>query len=127
MGVCLGQSTAVGIGGDPFNGASFIDVLEKLEDDAGEEMAECTSTPVLASTASCLQHHAVRQSLLFAVGVVWLVLGLPMSPRARERAKTPGSRTTGCRRGFICGNGAIIMGGKGAAKSRRSKTFRFYI
>jgi len=33
----LGVSTCVGIGGDPINGTSFIDVLEMFEDDARTE------------------------------------------------------------------------------------------
>jgi succinyl-CoA synthetase alpha subunit len=33
----IGQSTAVGIGGDPINGTSFLDVLRMFEDDSGTE------------------------------------------------------------------------------------------
>lgn len=33
----IGQSTCVGIGGDPINGASFIDVLEEFENDPETE------------------------------------------------------------------------------------------
>jgi succinyl-CoA synthetase alpha subunit len=33
----IGQSTAVGIGGDPINGTSFLDVLRMFEEDTGTE------------------------------------------------------------------------------------------
>lgn len=34
----LGQSTCVGIGGDPLNGTSFIDILERMEQDPQTEV-----------------------------------------------------------------------------------------
>ena len=35
--VGLGQSTAIGIGGDPINGTDYIDLLEMFQNDAGTE------------------------------------------------------------------------------------------
>ena len=32
-GLCIGQSTCVGIGGDPVNGSSFVDILRLFEED----------------------------------------------------------------------------------------------
>ena len=98
----LGQSTAVGIGGDPVKGTEFIDVLEMF----------------LADPETDVDHHDRRDRRLGRGG------RRPSSSsarprraaRSRWRASSPASTAPpGRRMGHA---GAIISGGKGKAEDK---------
>jgi len=93
----MGQSTCVGLGGDPIVGTSFIDLLQRFQDDPATEsilmMGEIGGTAE-EEAAAYVREHVTKPVAAFIAG----------------RTAPPGKRMGHA--------GAIISGGKGTAAEK---------
>jgi succinyl-CoA synthetase alpha subunit len=94
----IGQSTCVGIGGDPINGSNFIDILTLFRDDP-----ETEAVVLIGEIGGDAEERAAD----------WIAANMPSTPVASfiaGRTAPPGRRMGHA--------GAIISGGRGTAESK---------